>query len=72
MKQPEGFEVSSKPGDLLVCKLQKSLYGLKQSGRNWYFTLKKYLESIGFVACVHDCCLFVRNVDCDLSVVTKM
>ena len=72
MKQPEGFEVSSKPRDLLVCKLQKSLYGLKQSGRNWYFTLKKYLESIGFVACVHDCCLFVRNVDCDLSVVTKM
>ena len=68
MKQPEGFEVSSKSEDLLVCELQKSLYGLKQSGRNWYFTLK-YLESIGFVACVHDCCLFVRNVDCDLSVV---
>ena len=68
MKQPEGFEVSSKPGDLLVSKLQKSLYGLKQSGRIWHFTLKKYLKSIGFVACVHDCCLFVRSVDCDLSV----
>jgi len=34
MEQPEGFEVSSKCDDVLVYKLNKSLYGLKQSGRN--------------------------------------
>ena len=62
MKQPEVLEVSSKQGYLLVCKLHKSLYGLKQSGRNWHSTLKKYLESIGFVACVHKSCLSVRKV----------
>ena len=31
VKQPEGFEI---PGDNKVCHLNKSLYGLKQSGRN--------------------------------------
>ena len=31
MKQPEGFSFSS--GEHLVCKLKKSIYGLKQTSR---------------------------------------
>ena len=37
MKQPEGFEVKGK--EHLVCKLRRSIYGLKQSPRCWITTL---------------------------------
>lgn len=32
MKQPDGFEVKSEMDEKRVCKLNKSLYGLKHSG----------------------------------------
>ena len=35
MRQPEGFEMFKK-GTELVCLLKNSLYGLKQSLRQWY------------------------------------
>ena len=34
IEQPEGFQKFDKKGEKLVCKLKRSLYGLKQRGRN--------------------------------------
>ena len=48
MEHPEGFEVKSNEVNQGYCSLRKSLYGLEQSGRNWYLTLKMFLEKIGF------------------------
>lgn len=46
IEQPKGF--ASEDGRNIVCRLQKSLYGLKQALRAWYERLHSYLLSIGF------------------------
>ncbi len=46
MEQPQGF---TQEGEHLVCKLHKSLYGLKQSPRVWNKKLNVFLKSIKFV-----------------------
>jgi hypothetical protein len=46
IKQPQGFEVEDKKKH--VCRLKKSLYGLKQALRAWYGTIDIFLMSLGF------------------------
>ena len=38
----------------LVCRLKKSLYGLKQPPRAWYAKIDGFLLSLGFVRCNYD------------------
>ena len=59
MKQPPGFTAKSQPND--ICKLNKSLYGLKQSGRLWYERLKQELERLDFSMCKYENCLFYHQ-----------
>lgn len=61
MEQPEGF-VDEKHPDF-VCKLNRSLYGLKQSGRQWNVRLHSVLTSMGLRRCETERCLYVGNVN---------
>ena len=54
IKQPEGLEFLDENGKPFVCKLKKSLYGLKQSRRNCFLTLKALLIKLSFVNSFHD------------------
>jgi hypothetical protein len=60
MQQPQGFEVG---GPDHVCKLRKSLYGLKQAGRVWNQTLNSVLSSMGFkrVQSDHGLYIYLRD-----------
>ena len=59
MKQPEGYVVKGKEG--LVCKLKKSIYGLKQSPRCWNSVLDDYLKKLRFVQAAGDPCLYMAS-----------
>ena len=55
---PKGYERRNKEGRLLVWKLRKSLYGLRQSGRNWFLTLAAWLRDYGLTQSQADPGLF--------------
>ena len=61
MQQPNGYVITGK--EHLVCKLKKSLYGLKQSPRCWYNAFHMYVESIGFQQSTADPCVYIRLRD---------
>ena len=56
MRQPKGFEDPDYPNK--VCRLKKSLYGLKQSPLVWNETISKFLKEQGFVQSVNDSCIY--------------
>jgi hypothetical protein len=56
MRQPPGYEQGNK-----VCLLKKSLYGLKQSPRQWYRTFDEYMLSNGFKHRSYDNCVYYRS-----------
>ena len=60
MKLPQGF---AKESDTRVCKLNKSLYGLKQASRNWYQKFTSSLLELGFKQCKADYSLFIFKKD---------
>ena len=60
MSQPEGFILPGKEDH--VCKLKKSLYGLKQSPRQWYLRFDEFMQMHKFVRCSYDCCVYYKII----------
>lgn len=63
MQQPEGFKEPGKED--LVCRLQKSLYGLKQSPRQWYKRFDVFMTTHGYSRCEYDPCVYYRKLEDD-------
>ena len=59
MRQPPGYVIPGK--EKQVCKLKKSLYGLKQSPRCWNEKLYNHLKLLGYKQSGADPCVFIRN-----------
>ena len=59
MIQPEGF-VDPANADK-VCKLQKSIYGLKQASQSWNICFDEVVKSFGFIKSDHDSCLYSKS-----------
>ena len=60
IQQPPGYELNGN-GEKLSCLLNKSLYGLKQSGRNWHDTLANFLKKSGFNNNCIDPCVYMHE-----------
>ncbi|MCO5610100.1 hypothetical protein L7F22_064335 [Adiantum nelumboides] len=67
MQQPEGYVVAWKEG--MVCKLNKSLCGLKQAPRVWYGRIGDHLQSQGFQRSIADHTLYYKVQGKDIVLV---
>ena len=54
VRQPQGYDDNTGK----VCKLEKALYGLRESPRAWYECLDEYLRVLGFKRSKIDYCLY--------------
>ena len=66
MRQPEGYDDESGR----ICLLIKTLYGLKQSGREWNKELDTKLRNFGFQPLQSDPCAYVRRNGEHLEIIT--
>ena len=64
MQQPKGFECQGK--EEFVCKLNKSIYELKQSPRCWNSTLDAYLKEMQFAQTASDPCIYYQKTGQDM------
>ena len=55
MIQPEGFTSTD---ELKVCKLKRSIYGLKQASRSWNMHFDKVIKTYGFIRNEEEPCIY--------------
>ena len=68
MIQPKGFEM--KGHEDKVYKLKRSLYGLKQSSRQWYLKFHQAILEIGFETSPLDHCVYIWRCYNELTILS--
>jgi hypothetical protein len=63
VRQPKGFESYGPRGERMVLKLNRSLYGLPQSPRNFNNLMNKFLLEKGMTQSKSDPCLYFNHSD---------
>ena len=58
MQQPEGFIARGK--EHMACKLQRSIYGLKQASRTWNIRFDQAITLYGFEKSPDEPCVYKR------------
>ena len=58
MQQPDGF--IQKGQEHMVCKLQRSIYGLKQASRSWNIRFDQAIKSLGFIQNIDEPCVYKK------------
>jgi hypothetical protein len=61
MEQPEGFVQNH--SKKFVCKLKKSLYGLRQSRRKWYKKFDSFMVSQNYTRSKYDHCVYFKKLN---------
>ncbi|KAM0966967.1 hypothetical protein ACFX2C_022657 [Malus domestica] len=73
MKVPERLTLAglniSKPRNMLLIRLRRSLYDWKQFGRMWYNRLSEYLTSHGYVNNELCRCVFIKKSHSGFAIV---
>ena len=64
MTQPEGFVNSKNAGK--ICKLQRSIYVLKQASRSWNIRFDEVVKGFGFIKNEDEPCVYKRLVGAHL------
>ncbi|KAK9031968.1 hypothetical protein V6N11_056253 [Hibiscus sabdariffa] len=58
MTQPEGFVTPENAGK--ICKLQRSIYGLKQASRSWNFRFNEAIQEFEFIRNEDEPCVYKK------------
>ena len=59
ISQPEDFVSNDRPN--LVCRLKKSIYGLKQASRSWNIRFDVTIKEFGFIKNMDEPCVYKKT-----------